>query len=552
MRTIRTSVLHKNSRGVGSVIFLMILVNINFGWAQGDLPTSEVEVVKRFEARLEESEKLNIDPGNISIEPLPQNYEYQVLEHTESVEYETAEIKPRGYRAEKGPEAYSGYLKAGAGWPLNYLGQVGYRFDMDRNQQLNLFADLKGLNDGKVENREVMNMRLNGDYSFYTANGIKIDAFAGYQKDNYKYYNPPVEVDSTIANKVNYNDIYIGTSLKNYQKNDLGIDYQLDIGGKFLNTNYAQKNNTFNIQGKAEKSFGEHWFLNIGLGSFNDTYSDGESFKQNYFAFNPTLKYATGRIQVKGGVLLLSSGSDVSLKPDAEIEFGIIPNLFHAFAGADGQYKINSLRSFRAENPFLAHEMDSLKITNIDHYYGGVKGNFYGINYNLQGGYRMMKDLAVFQLNYPADPFTDGYLLYHPVFDDATNIYGELSVSMPLLDHLNIYTLIRYDHYSMEELEKPFYIPSTKVQLGGKYSMLDGRLNLGMDFNFLSAVDYPENELKKPNAVFDINLNGEYLFTDRLGAFLQLNNLADSQYIRWQSYEGLGLNVLAGISMRFK
>src|SRR5690625_6222164 len=67
-------------------------------------------------------------------------------------------------------------MKAGVGWPLNYLGQVGYRFDMDRDKQLNLFADLKGLNDGKVDNREVMNMRLHGDYNFYTANGIKLNA----------------------------------------------------------------------------------------------------------------------------------------------------------------------------------------------------------------------------------------------------------------------------------------------------------------------------------------------------------------------------------------
>lgn len=533
-------------------LFLFFLLASNIVWGQGELPTSEVEVVKRFEARLEESEKLKIEPGNVAVDPLPLDYEYQVLDHTEQVSYDPVEIKPRGYRIEKGPDVYRGFLKAGAGWPLNYLGQAGYRFDIDRSKQANIFADIRGLNDGKIENREVMNIHLNGDYNFYTANGVKISAFAGYRKDNYKYYNPPEEVDSTVANKVNYNDIHIRTSLRNYQKNNFGIDYQLDINGKFLNTNYAQKNNTFNIAGKAEKSFGEHWFLNIGLGSYNDTYSDGEKSKQNYFAFNPTLKYATGRLQIKGGILLLSSGSDVSLKPDAEVEVGILPNQLHAFIGADGRYKINSIRSFISENPFLAHEIDSLKITNIDHYYGGVKGNFYGISYNLQGGYRMMKDLAIFQLNYPADPFTDGYLLYQPVFDDATNIYGELSVSMPLLDHLNVYTLVRYDHYTMDELEKPFYIPATKVQLGAKYSMMNGRLNLGMDFNFLTAVDYPDNELKKPNAVFDINLNGEYLFTDQFGAFLQLNNLADSHYIRWQNYESLGLNVLAGISMRFR
>src|SRR5699024_4296874 len=444
---------------------LFFLLASNIVWGQGELPTSEVEVVKRFEARLEESEKLKIEPGDVAVDPLPLDYEYQVLDHTEPVSYDPVEIKPRGYRIEKGPDVYRGFLKAGAGWPLNYLGQAGYRFDIDRSKQANIFADLRGLNDGKIENREVMNMRLNGDYNFYTRNGIKIDAFAGYQKDTYKYYNPPIEVDSTTANKVNYNDIHIGTSIRNYQKNNFGIDFELDIEGKFLNTNYAQKNNTFNIQGKAEKSFGEHWFLNVGLGSYNDTYSDGDKFKQNYFAFNPTLKYATGRLQIKGGILLLSSGSDASLKPDAEIEVGILPNQLHAFAGADGRYKINSIRSFMNENPFLAHEMDSLKITNINHYYGGVKGNFYGVNYNLQGGYRLMKNLPVFQLNYPADPFTEGYLLYHPIFDDATNIYGELSVSMPLLDHLNVYTLVRYDHFKMDELEKPFYIPSTKVQL---------------------------------------------------------------------------------------
>ncbi|HLU94595.1 MAG TPA: hypothetical protein VKZ54_10740, partial [Membranihabitans sp.] len=114
------------------------------------------------------------------------------------------------------------------------------------------------------------------------------------------------------------------------------------------------------------------------------------------------------------------------------------------------------------------------------------------------------------------------------------------------------YSLIRYDHYEMDELPEAYYIPSTKVQIGGKYSMMEGRINLGADFNFLTAVKYPENEYAKPNAVFDINLNGEYLFTENFGAFVQFNNLADSRYIRWQDYEGLGLNVLAGISVRFK
>lgn len=292
--------------------------------------------------------------------------------------------------------------------------------------------------------------------------------------------------------------------------------------------------------------------LSVGLASFNDNYQDVEKIKQNYFQLNPVLTYSTGRFKISGGIFVLSSGDDASIKPDAEIEVGIVPHTIHAFVGADGGYQINSLRSFITENPFMAHTLDSLHITNTNHYYGGIKGNIQGVSYNLQGGFRQQKDLPIFQIQSPDNPLEDRFLLYEPVFDDANNIYGELAISLPLLHNLNLYSLIRYDHYEMEELPEAYYIPSSRVQIGGKYSMMEGRLNLGADFNFLTAVKYPENEYKKPNAVFDINLNGEYLFTENFGAFIQFNNLADSRYIRWQDYEGLGLNVLAGISVRFK
>lgn len=520
--------------------------------AQNELPTSQVEVVKQFEARLAEANRITIQPEDVVVPTLPPTFKYSVIDHQESVTYNAPEIKPRGYRTGRGPEIYRGYLKAGAGWPLNYLGQFGYRFDMDRSRNANIFADLRGLNDGNIQNRKVMNASVKGDMNYYTDLGLKLSGFAGFHRDMYHYYNPPVEIDSLTTSKVAYTDFHVGASIQNHKENDFGIDYLLKIEGNFLNSNFAQKNNTFNITGRVGKNFGETVVLSVGLASYNDIYKDIQDIKQNYFEFNPELTYSTGRFKLSGGVLVLSSGSDAAIKPDGEIEVGIIPNTIHAFVGADGGYKINTLRNFIVENPFMAHTIDSLHITNINHYYAGVKGNISGISYQLQGGYRAMNDLALFQIRPPLDTLEDYFILYEPIFDDATNIYGELSISMPLLNNLNVYSLIRYDHYEMEELAEAYYIPSTKVQLGGKYSMMEGRFNLGLDFNFLTAVKYPENEFQKPNAVFDINLSGEYLFTENFGAFLQLNNLADSRYIRWQDYEGLGLNVLAGISVRFK
>ena len=141
-------------------MFLAFLLSSPKAGAQGDLPTSEVEVIKRFEARLIESERIEIRPGQVAVDPLPQNYQYEVLEHTEPVGYDAPEIKPRGYRAPAAPASYRGFLKAGAGWPLNYLGQAGYQFNMDRDMQANIRAGFRGLNDGQVEDRQVLNGNL--------------------------------------------------------------------------------------------------------------------------------------------------------------------------------------------------------------------------------------------------------------------------------------------------------------------------------------------------------------------------------------------------------
>src|SRR5690606_19296263 len=102
--------------------------------------------------------------------------------------------------------------------------------------------------------------------------------------------------------------------LKNYEENTLGIDYLLDIEGRFLRSNFAQKNNTFNISGQVSKRFGESLSLTVGLGSYNDNYQDVDKFRQNYFQFNPVLAYSTGRFKISGGIYVLSSGSDASIK----------------------------------------------------------------------------------------------------------------------------------------------------------------------------------------------------------------------------------------------
>jgi outer membrane receptor protein involved in Fe transport len=45
--------------------------------------------------------------------------------------------------------------------------------------------------------------------------------------------------------------------------------------------------------------------------------------------------------------------------------------------------------------------------------------------------------------------------------------------------------------------------------------------------------------------------NAEYQIVPRLSVFVQLNNLLNNKYQRWQYYEAYGLNIYGGLRLKF-
>src|SRR5690606_12991293 len=51
------------------------------------------------------------------------------------------------------------------------------------------------------------------------------------------------------------------------------------------------------------------------------------------------------------------------------------------------------------------------------------------------------------------------------------------------------------------------------------------------------------NATEKLSPVIDLGGAAEYAFTDRISAFVQVNNLLNNKYQRWYGYEAFGFNV---------
>ncbi|MEO8174976.1 MAG: hypothetical protein ABI581_17910, partial [Sediminibacterium sp.] len=56
----------------------------------------------------------------------------------------------------------------------------------------------------------------------------------------------------------------------------------------------------------------------------------------------------------------------------------------------------------------------------------------------------------------------------------------------------------------------------------------------------------------KAKAVADLNLGAEFTVMPRLNLWIQMNNLLNSTYQRWNQYSVLGFNVLGGVVYSFR
>ena len=107
--------------------------------------------------------------------------------------------------------------------------------------------------------------------------------------------------------------------------------------------------------------------------------------------------------------------------------------------------------------------------------------------------------------------------------------------------------------YSPQTQEKAWHLPGLDVNIGATYVTMEGKLTLKANFFAQNGVPYKnaEGNAENLNALYDLSAGAEYLFTEQIGFFIQVNNMLDNKRERWNHYPIYGLNGFAGVSARF-
>ncbi len=544
-----------NTKYISLIAIFSALSLTLFG--QDGLPTEQVDVIKSFNARLINADKIEVTPELPPLDTTTQRQDYNILTKSILVEYLPPKIRPLSVSKDKLQEGYKGYLKLGGGLPNALYGLGSYNFSSGKNFDMGIdLSHYSANNNNKVENQRFSDTDLGVHGTYYFEQGFAVNGQLGYSSNTvhfYGYNDLNEEFGTNLSYdradvKQNFATFEGKASIFNGERTEADFNYKAGIDFYFLQDDYAARENGFIIDLSATKWFNETHPLTINLITDFTSYKNAEKSSLNNFYLQPSYTYHADRFKVKLGVNIASNEDEFSFFPDIQADVNILEGLLAAYVGAGGSLHKNSFRNLSDYNPYILSRVD-IKNSRYYDFFGGVKGNAFGIDYNAKIGYKSSDNLAMFLL----DDYYEEIARFQVLYDTVSIFYINATVSAPLFRGFEVIGTLNQNVFSPDREEKAWHLPTTSVTATAIYTTTDNKLRFRGDFFLENGVPYQDEQglAENLNALFDVSVGAEYFFTDHIGGFLQLNNLANNKRQRWHRYPVLGLNVLVGVSARF-
>jgi hypothetical protein len=539
-------------------LLLIVAVSCCASGIYAQISDKTMEVIGTFRPTLESNERIPSTPVLPPMDSIKaQNYNFNL--RPINVAYPPPTLTAEKYaRKDSTVQNHNGYLKLGGGYPLAYYGDVSYDYTKDKALDFGVSLRSLGINNSsKIENQRTGQTTAGLRATYYADQGFAVDANAGFDSRSVYYYGynqinkelgedrysfEPQEVLQRFSNTS------LGLKLFNGSRNQGDLNYEAGIDYYRLTDKYAARENGVAFNLSAVKWINKVHNLSVRLTGDLTAYRDTARQSLNNFFLNPTYTHHTDRFNLKVGANLASGDEELYVFPDVEISAVVVEGVVNAFVGANGTLNKNNLQTLSQYNPFILTRLDVRNAVESG-YYGGVKGSILGAMYRAEVLYQQVDNLALFLLNDTEDPIAT----FRTIYDTASIFSVKGSINVPLGAGLEVSGSLSQQVYSLRNEEKPWHLPTFTVNSGVRYTTPDKKGKVQLDLFIENGVPYKnlQGETANLNGLFDLNLGADYALSKNIGAFVQINNIANNRRQRWYLYPTIGLNAVAGITARF-
>lgn len=537
-----------------------------------DLPENEeITVVAPFQPTLNEVYKINLTP-EIPAETVEKpGFSYSYVEKVVENPFNPEKIVAARVTGESVPRYYKNLIKAGFG---NYTTPYFEFFASKLRSKNSAFGvHLRHLSSGgKIKDyaHSGYSNSLAEVYGKKFFPSTTLSAKAGFDRNMVHFYGfkpedyPGISYSKSDIRQI-YNKLYLNSAYESNYTKPGRLNHTLDLGYYYLFDKYETSEHHIRFAPSLSKE--------ISIFDFSESELFGADLSFDHWFFSDSLNPENNGIisvfpkyQLKFGEYSFAVGVNSSIEtgevsnmyfyPDVKAEVNVIKNALVTYAGITGYMEKNSFDGARSTNPYISplfeQEFTYVKFAQ----FGGIKGRVgQNVDYNLNFYNFSTDNMPLFVNDTSAGNPTGIENQFVVVYDKAKYSRIHAAISYKWQDKLTFIVDGTYNSYFMDREEEAWHKPAVETSFSALYNIQD-KIVLRADVFSRSRVyarTYESGEVvaKSLSGYADVNLGIEYRYTKLLSGFLDLNNILNRQYYKWNEYPSYRFNVLAGISYSF-
>lgn len=546
------------------------------------LKTEEILVIKPYTPKISDAFKVKSNPSIDTASTIQkEKVKYSIFSIPVASTFTPSKGKAKGVKRAPKERLFENYISAGFGNFTSPLFEAYLHTGDPRYSDLGIFINHHSSEGGIKDlqlNDNFADTRFDGFYKFFDKY-YNWQINAGAQRKLYNYYGTRVTFEDAILNTIDekqiYKKIYVGGNL------DFKDSFFKGATAELVNfsDNYNSNEFRFKITPKLEfpistELINAEFLVDLVNGKFKQNYTTNDEINYSFLnlGVNPNFEVLRDNLTVNLGAKLYYS-SDLENKtskfyayPNVTASFKLIDDVFILVAGATGDLLQNTYQNYATLNPYVS---PTLNIQQTDKQYkafAGAKGKLasnIGYNFNVSHTNELNKPLFLQNPSKTDGTHNTTYAYeagnsFNIIYDNVKTLgfFGELTIDAS--EEFNFGGTINYNNYTTEFSSEAWNLPEITATIsadyqnkkwfaGAKLFYIGETKDIVQDFGIINIT----TPIVTNKSYMDLNLNGGYIFSDRLTAFAKLNNALGEKYEPFVNYQVQPLQVLAGITYKF-
>lgn len=535
------------------VIIIFFCCSVIAVHAQDTSRRQTIEITSSYKPVLRNTVKINLYASPLSADTTRPRLAYNIPPQNLFFTYTPVSLKPLALDADTTLQLGDrNQLKVGFGsFTTPYIAGA-FSFGDGKKNLLNVYGNYISSRGTLIDNQDFSEINVRGDGSIFTPKS-EIYAHAAFAQHEYYQYGYDHTLDSFKKADIrrSYHDLSAGVGFRNIAVNDLNFIYDPHMELHAFSREGKATETTLLLNIPLEKKFSDAVSVKVTAKGNFDQYQIKNSTLQvtnNLVELTPEFIYYGDRFTFHGGVTPAWNNNDVTILPNIYGEAQLQKNVFIVQAGWIGNYIANSFRTLSGENPYMQDPVD-FNNTKERQFYGGIKatvGNHF--SFNARASVITFNNMPLF-----INDSLEGKSFYirnerrvndFQIHGDMNFINQDKFTLTAGLD-LNTYT-------GLLDNAKAWELYPLKLTGSLRWNAFKQVLIKGDIAAFSGAKALLSNGSQKNlKGGTDISAGAEFKINKRFSAWLDLDNLLNSKYERWNNYPVYGLQVIGGVLIHF-